>query len=170
MLTKGGKLLGVPYTTTASVLYRNLDVLAKAGIDTKTAPSTWAEWLDQMKAVKASGNFAVANQMVEWFQALNYYGGVPGTTFDLKDGVSTLNKAAMAKALTFLKSTQPYAAPVNSLRAGRDSISSPPASSASWCPAHGRFPRSRQQPRRQGLRFDSVPVPGETAGKSRRRL
>jgi ABC-type sugar transport system permease subunit len=68
ILSKNGKFFGVPYTTTASVVYRNLDVLQKAGIDPATPITDWQDWLAQMQKVKASGNYAVANQMVEWFQ------------------------------------------------------------------------------------------------------
>lgn len=162
VLTKNGKLLGVPYTTTASVLYRNLDVLKKAGVDTSKAPADWAEWLAQMKQVKDSGNFAIANQMIDWWHGLNYYGGVPGATFELKDGQSTLDKTAMTTALTFMKSTEPYLAPVNGFDQGELDLFTTNQSaflvSGAWT-----YPSLQAA---KGLNFDAVPVPGQTAAKT----
>ena len=165
LLKKDGKLLGIPYTTTASVLYRNLDVLKKAGVDTSKAPADWAEWLQQMKQVKDSGNFAMANQMIDWFHGLNFYGGVPGATFELKNGQSTLDKTAMTKALTFLKSTEPYLAPVNGFDQGEIDLFTTNqlafVVSGAWT-----YPTMEAAHKAQGLNYDAVPVPGMTAGKS----
>jgi multiple sugar transport system substrate-binding protein len=163
VLTKGGQLLGIPYTTTASVVYRNLNVLKSAGIDPADQPKDWGAWLAQMKKVKDSGNFAVANQLVEWFQVLNYYGGIPGATFELQDGKSTLDKDKLAKALTFMKQTQPFAAPVDSLQQGElDLFTTGKLAfliSGAWT-----YP-SLKAAEPQGLKFDSIAVPGETAEK-----
>ena len=163
VLTKGGKLLGIPYTTTASVVYRNLDVLKAAGIDPADQPKTWDEWLAQMKKVKDSGNFAIANQLVGWFNVTNYYGGVPGAVFELKDGVSTLEQDKLTKALTFMKATQPYAAPVDSLEQGElDLFTTNKMAflvSGAWT-----YP-SLVAAEANGLKFDSIAVPGETAAK-----
>ena len=163
VLTKDSELLGVPYTTTASVAYRNLDVLKAAGISPDAKPKDWDEWLAQMKKVKESGNYAVANQMVEWFQVLNYYGGVPGATFELQDGKSTLDKDKLAKALAFMKETQPYAAPVDSLQQGElDLFTTNKLAflvSGAWT-----YP-SLQAAEAHGLKFDSIAVPGETPEK-----
>ena len=163
VLTKDSELLGVPYTTTASVAYRNLDVLKAAGINPDAKPKDWDEWLAQMKKVKESGNYAVANQMVEWFQVLNYYGGVPGATFELQDSKSTLDKDKLAKALAFMKETQPYAAPVDSLQQGElDLFTTNKLAflvSGAWT-----YP-SLQAAEARGLKFDSIAVPGETPEK-----
>jgi multiple sugar transport system substrate-binding protein len=163
ILTKEGKLVGIPYTTTASVVYRNLKVLAAAHIDPSDQPANWQAWLEQMKKIYATGNYAVANQMVEWFQVLNYYGGVPGATFDLVDGKSTLDKDKLTKVLTFMKQMQPYAAPVDSLQQGElDLFTTNRLAflvSGAWT-----YP-SLKAAEAQGLTFDSIPVPGETAEK-----
>jgi multiple sugar transport system substrate-binding protein len=165
ILSKNDKILGIPYTTTASVVYRNLDVIRKAGIDPTTPVKDWQDWLTQMQKVKASGNYAVANQMVEWFQILNYYGGVPGTTFALKDGKSTLDAAALEKALTFMKATQPFAAPVDSLQQGElDLFTTNKLAfliSGAWT-----YPSLQAAQKATGLKFDSIAVPGETPEKS----
>jgi multiple sugar transport system substrate-binding protein len=163
VLTKDGKLLGIPYTTTASVVYRNLKVLEAAHIDSSDKPATWQAWLEQMKKVRASDNYAIANQMVEWFQALNYYGGIPGATFDLVNGKSTLDREKFTKALTFMKQMQPYFAPVDSLQQGElDLFTTNKLAflvSGAWT-----YP-SLKAAEAQGLKFDSIPVPGETAEK-----
>jgi multiple sugar transport system substrate-binding protein len=166
ILTKDGKLLGLPYTTTTAVVYRNLDVLKKAGIDPAQPVKTWADWLAQMQKVKDSGNYAVANQMVFWYEALSYYAGVPGTPqFEIADGKSNLDPVALTKALTFMKSTQPFAAPVDSLAQGETDLftSSKLAfmMSGAWM-----YPPILAASQTNGFKFDSIAVPGETAAKS----
>jgi multiple sugar transport system substrate-binding protein len=163
VLTKKGQLLGIPYTTTASVVYRNLTVLAAAHIDPSDQPTDWQAWLEQMKKIRATENYAIANQMVDWFQVLNYYGGISGATFDLVDGKSTLDKNKLTKALTFMKQMQPYSAPVDSLQQGElDLFTTNKLAflvSGAWT-----YP-SLKAAEAHGLKFDSIPVPGETAEK-----
>lgn len=45
----------LPFISYIPLVYRNLDVLKAAGVDTSKAPATIDEWLSQMAAVKASG-------------------------------------------------------------------------------------------------------------------
>ncbi|MEP7241515.1 MAG: extracellular solute-binding protein [Devosia sp.] len=166
ILTKGGKLLGIPYTTTTSVVYRNLDVLKKAGIDPAEPVKTWADWLAQMQKIKDSGDFAVANQMVFWYEALAYYGGVPGVkSFDIVDGKSNLDPAALTKALTFMKATEPFAAPVDSLAQGEtDLFTSNKLAfmmSGAWM-----YPVVEAASKANGFKYDSIGVPGESADKT----
>jgi multiple sugar transport system substrate-binding protein len=147
------------------VLYRNLDVLQKAGIDPATPVKNWQDWLAQMQKVKDSGNFASANQMVGWFQVLGYYGGVPGATFELQDGKSTLDPAALEKALTFMKATQPFAAPVDAFDQGElDLFTTNKLAfvvSGAWT-----YPSFQAAQKAQGLKFDSIAIPGETDQKT----
>ncbi|MCF3932094.1 ABC transporter substrate-binding protein [Acuticoccus sp. M5D2P5] len=57
-----GELYCLPYTGFGSLLFRNLTVLEKAGIDTTTPPATWDEWLDQMKTIKEAGFYGIPDQ------------------------------------------------------------------------------------------------------------
>ncbi len=45
----------LPFISYIPLVYRNLDVLAAAGVDTSKAPATIDEWISQMAAVKESG-------------------------------------------------------------------------------------------------------------------
>lgn len=45
----------LPFISYIPLIYRNLDVLAAADVDTSKAPATMDEWIEQMAAVKASG-------------------------------------------------------------------------------------------------------------------
>lgn len=45
----------LPFISYIPLVYRNLDVLEKAGVDTATPAATMDEWLAQMKAVQDSG-------------------------------------------------------------------------------------------------------------------
>lgn len=58
-MPKPEELYCLPYTGFGSLLFRNLTVLEKAGIDPTTPPATWAEWLAQMEKVKAAGMYAI---------------------------------------------------------------------------------------------------------------
>lgn len=139
--------------------------MKKAGIDPSSGIKDWADWLAQMQKIKAGGNFAVANQLVEWFQALNYYGGVPDATFEIVDGKSTLDPVKLTESLTFMKATQPFAAPVDSLQQGEIDLFTTGelafVVSGAWT-----FPTLQAAEAARGLKFDSVPVPGETANKT----
>ena len=53
---KEGELWGMPFTGYATFLYRNLNVLKAAGIDPAAPITDWTVWLEQMKAIKDSGN------------------------------------------------------------------------------------------------------------------
>jgi multiple sugar transport system substrate-binding protein len=166
ILTKGGKLLGLPYTTTTAVVYRNLDVLKKAGIDPAQPVKTWADWLAQMQKVKDSGNFAVANQMVFWYETLSYYAGVPGTaSFAIVDGKSNLDPAALTKALAFMKATQPFAAPVDSLAQGETDLFTS-NKLAFMMTGAWMYPPILAASQTNGFKFDSIGVPGESADKT----
>ena len=169
ILNKNGKILGVPYTTTASVVYRNLDVLKKGGVDVSAPIKDWQDWLAQMEKVKGSGNYALANQLVGWFQILNFYGGVPGDTFEVKDGTSTLDKGALEKALTFMKATQAYAAPVSAFdQAEIDLFTSNKLAfviSGAWT-----YPTMQAAAKANGLKFELGPGSRRDGRQVRRRL
>lgn len=54
-----GQTLSFPYTKSVLVMYYNLRVMDKAGLD--TPPATWDEFLDQCRKIKAAtGSYAVA--------------------------------------------------------------------------------------------------------------
>lgn len=52
---QNGEYYGVPYTWGAVGLWFNKDLFTKAGLDPANPPKTWAEFLDAVKALKASG-------------------------------------------------------------------------------------------------------------------
>src|SRR5205085_2490679 len=49
LLNRDGKTWGLPYTTFATIVYRNLTVLEKAGIDAAAGIKDWNDWLAQAK-------------------------------------------------------------------------------------------------------------------------
>ncbi len=51
-----GRICAVPYGISTPVLYYNKAILAKAGLDLKNPPKTWAELLTLAKAAQAKGN------------------------------------------------------------------------------------------------------------------
>lgn len=70
------ELYCLPYTGYGTLLFRNLDVLEAAGVDTSTPPATWAEWLEQMQAVSDAGYFAIPDQTLIFNSVAEMYGMV----------------------------------------------------------------------------------------------
>lgn len=59
---KPDEMYCIPYTGFGSLLFRNLTVLEKAGIDTSKAPANWDEWFAQMQKIKEAGFYAMPDE------------------------------------------------------------------------------------------------------------
>ena len=165
-LGQNGHTWGVPYTSYSTVLYRNLAVLQAAGIDPAAGVKDWSDWLDQMKKVKESGGFGLANPFATYWEALSYYGGVPNASFALtKSGTSsTLSAPSLAKALSFMTATQQYGSPVaTGDQAETDLFTS---NKLAYIVSGPWLDPSLQQAAAKGLKYDQIPVPGEAAGQT----
>ena len=56
------------------MLFRNLDVLQEAGIDPEDVPTTWTQWLEQMRAVSDAGKYAIPDQTLVFNSIAEMYG------------------------------------------------------------------------------------------------
>lgn len=72
---KANEMWGMPFTGYATFLYRNLTVLKAAGIDPAAPITDWTVWLDQMKAIKDSGNLGMGSFYNDWWDFTNIYSG-----------------------------------------------------------------------------------------------
>jgi len=93
----------LPYTGFGEILFRNLTVLQEAGIDTTNPPKDWAEWLDQMKKVKAAGKFAMPDQTQVFNSVASTY-AVVGPDSDW--GIDFATKKTLVKQESYAKALQ----------------------------------------------------------------
>jgi multiple sugar transport system substrate-binding protein len=164
VLTKDGQILGVPFTAYASILYRNLTVLKKAGIDPSAGIKDWADWLAQSKKIKDSGLLASAKYLDFPWAHLNFYGGVKDSQFGLSpDGKSlTMNVSNYAAALEFMRNLQAYSSDVSFAdQAATDLFTT----NKMGFFVSGPFadPAFEQAKKEKGLEYDYILIPGQTA-------
>lgn len=96
------ELYCLPYTGYGSLLFRNLDLLEKAGIDTSTPPATWAEWLEQMQKVAETGAFAIPDQTLIFNSVAEMYaiaGDNSNWGIDWETRTTRIDPAVMAEVL-----------------------------------------------------------------------
>lgn len=91
-MKQGDTVWGLPMTGWATVLYRNLDTLEAAGIDTAEGPADWDEWLDQMQKVRDAGFDAMNDFSVDGWAVYNFLGGVDGVRNAVVDGQTSFTK------------------------------------------------------------------------------
>jgi multiple sugar transport system substrate-binding protein len=164
VLTQGKQILGIPFTAYASILYRNLTVLKKAGIDPAAGIKDWADWLAQSKKIKDSGFFASAKYLDFPWGHLSFYGGVKGAQLGLSsDGKSlTMDVAKYADALEFMKEFQSYSSDVSFAdQAGTDLFTT--NKMAFFVSGPFADPSFEQAKKEKGLQYDYILIPGQTA-------
>ncbi len=164
ILTKDKQVLGVPFTAYASILYRNLTVLRKAGIDPAVGIKDWADWLAQSKKIKDSGFFASAKYLDFPWGHLSFYGGVKGAQLGLSpDGKSlTMDVSKYADALGFMKDFQSYSSDVSFAdQAATDLFTT--NKMAFMVTGPFADPSFEQAKKEKGLEYDYILIPGQTA-------
>jgi multiple sugar transport system substrate-binding protein len=164
ILTKGKQVLGVPFTAYASILYRNLTVLRKAGIDPAVGIKDWADWLAQSKKIKDSGFFASAKYLDFPWGHLSFYGGVKGAQLGLSpDGKSlTMDVSKYADALAFMKDFQSFSSDVSFAdQAATDLFTT--NKMAFMVTGPFADPSFEQAKKEKGLEYDYILIPGQTA-------
>jgi multiple sugar transport system substrate-binding protein len=164
VMTTDEAVWGVPFTSYATVLYRNLDVLGEAGVDTSDPPADWAEWADQIATVTEAGRYGLPDYTFGPWQFMSIYGGTPDATFALADdGTSTtLDEENLTTALAFLQSIQPSVAPIDPIdQAATDLFVTNELAflvQGPWLD-----PTLREV---DGLNYDAVPMPGVSADQT----
>ena len=101
----------LPFISYIPLIYRNLDVLAAAGIDTSKAPATMDEFLAQLDQVKASGTDATTSWSAGGYfcpgaiVALDADNLTPG----IENGETTLQAEQFVRALETVAKIDTYA-------------------------------------------------------------
>ena len=155
-MPKPDELYCLPYTGFGSLLFRNLTVLEKAGIDTTKPPATWDEWFAQMKKVKDAGMFAIPDETLVFNSIAEIYatsGGTDSWGFDWanrktedRSGDDDQGAAEIRRHEAARQRYQPQ-------RPGRRRICSYRTSSPSTRSAHGSIRPTRRRPS-HGLKYD----------------
>jgi len=167
-MPKPDALYCLPYTGFGSLLFRNLTVLQKAGIDTSKQPVTWDEWLGQMKKVKQAGMFAIPDETLVFNSIAEIYatsGGNASWGFDWANRKTRIEPATMAKVLQKFVDM----GPVNSGTSRNDQatkdlfISNQLAfhTVGPWV-----NPTYEEAAKTSGLKYDFVLIPGDQPGKT----
>ncbi len=160
-----GKVYGLPFSAYGIILYRNLKVLKKAGIDPAAGIKDWDDFASQLDKVSKAGLKGLGKILgSDWCQ-LHYYGGVPGTSKKriAPDGKSTELKAdAYATLFDYALKIKPYG--IGSWQfdtATNDLFNTDQLAFISMGP--WLAPTLEEAKAKSGLDFDAVEVPGKTA-------
>jgi multiple sugar transport system substrate-binding protein len=160
-----GKVLGLPFSAYASILFRNLKVLKKAGIDPSAGVKDWADFADQLKKVSALGMKATGKILGNDWCQMHFYGGAPGATKRTiaPDGKSTELKAdAYASLFDYLLTIKQYSAGSFMFdTATADLFKTDQLGFVSMGP--WLSPDLEAAKAKSGLEYDAVEIPGQTA-------
>ena len=167
-MPKPDELYCLPYTGFGSLLFRNLTVLEKAGIDTTTPPATWDEWFAQMQKVKEAGMYAIPDETLV-FNSIGEIYATSGSSqtwgFNWDNHTTRVDEATMTKVLQKFVDM----APLNTGTSRNDQatkdlfISNQLAfhTIGPWV-----NPTYEEAAKSSGLKYDFVLIPGDTAGKT----
>lgn len=163
--TPEGKVYGLPFSAYAAILFRNLTVLKKAGIDTTTPPKDWTEFADQLDKVTKAGFKGTGKILGSDWTQMHFYGGVPGTSKKTisDDGKTTELKADAYQALfEYLVKIKPYTiASFESDTATSDLFSTNQLAFVTMGP--WLAPTLDAVKSKNGFDYDVVEIPGQTA-------
>lgn len=157
----------IPYTGYGSLLFRNLTVLEKAGIDTTNAPADWAEWLDQMKKVKDAGMFAMPDQTLIFNSIAEMYatsGDVSTWGIDWDAKKTRIDPAVMTKVLEKFVEMKPFNSGTSrNDQATKDLFITNQLAFHTIGPWVN--PTYQEAATNSGLKYDFVLIPGDDAAK-----
>lgn len=162
-LNVDGKVWGIPMTAYDTILYRNLTVLKKAGIDPSAGIKDWADWIEQMKAVKKAGFEVIPNYAIDGWATMSYLGGVDGVVNGLKDGKTTITDTQMATCFKMMKDVSQFGTKVGAFdQPATDLFVGNKMGFFMMGPwADPNFAKAKADGK---LDYDFVPIPGEKAG------
>jgi multiple sugar transport system substrate-binding protein len=161
------ELYCLPYTGYGSLLFRNLTVLEKAGIDASTPPATWDEWLDQMKKIKEAGFYAIPDQTLVFNSIAEMYAIVGDNSswgIDWETRTTKIDAETMSKVLQMFVDLDPLTSGTSrNDQATRDLFISDQLAFHTIGPWVN--PTYTQAAEAGGLKYDFVLLPGIEEGK-----
>jgi len=167
-MAKPGELYCLPYTGFGSLLFRNLTVLQKAGIDTSKPPATWDEWLEQMKKVKQAGMYAIPDETLIFNSIAEIYatsGNTKSWGFNWDNHTTRIDPKIMAKVLgKFVDMVPLNSGTSRNDQATKDLFISNQLAFHTVGPWVN--PTYEQAAKNSGLKYDFVLIPGDEPGKT----
>jgi multiple sugar transport system substrate-binding protein len=164
---QNGKVYGLPFSAYAVILFRNLKVLKKAGIDPAAGVKDWADFASQIEKISKTGVKGYGKVLGAAWSQMHLYGGVPGTAKKTvnDDGKSTALKAdAFAQLWDFALKIKPFSAgTVMDDSATHDLFMSDQLGFVSMGP--WLAPTLEAAKAKSGLEYDIIEVPGQTANQ-----
>ncbi|MFV0244518.1 MAG: extracellular solute-binding protein [Qingshengfaniella sp.] len=101
----------LPYTGYGSFMYRNLHVLAEAGIDPAAPITHWSVWMDQIRQIGETGKSAIPDEAQVWPSVAEIYSGIANDDewgADFANDVTRINPEKFAQAGQLLLDMAPY--------------------------------------------------------------
>lgn len=158
----------IPYTGFGTFMFRNLDVLKAAGIDPNAPIKDWADWLQQMRKIKAAGKFAIPDETQTWQSVVEIYSGVAGPNdwgVDFATKKTKADQQKLALALKMFKDMKPYTSGTSrNDQATKDLFISNQLAFHIVGPWVN--PTYEQASKQSGLKYDYVLVPGISVGQN----
>lgn len=108
LATYKGRIYALPFTAEASVLFYNVTLFRRAGLDPKRPPRTWEDVEDYARKIRALGGdyygyvFAGASAGYNAFTFMPYIWASGGDVLNSK-GVPTFDSPVITQALTFYR-------------------------------------------------------------------
>jgi len=101
VVTRDGKVYGVPGDLTVMMMYYRTDLLKEAGID--KIPSTWDELTTAITKLQAKGSKGMASSWgnTSWLGWYGFLYGAGGSLYDAQCTKSTINSAEAVKSLQY---------------------------------------------------------------------
>ena len=162
------ELYCLPYTGFGSLLYRNLTVLEKAGIDASVPPASWADWYAQMQAVKAAGLYAIPDETLVFNSIAEIYATTGSTEtwgFDWENRKTRIDPAIMTKVLQkFVDMKDMNTGTSRNDQATKDLFISDQLAFHTVGPWVN--PTYAEAAKASGLKYDFVLIPGDEPGKT----
>lgn len=167
-MPKPDELYCLPYTGFGSLLFRNLTVLEKAGIDPATPPATWDEWFAQMQKVKDAGMYAIPDETLVFNSIAEIYatsGDSSSWGFNWADDTTKIDPAIMQTVLQkFVDMVPLNSGTSRNDQATKDLFISNQLAFMTTGPWVN--PTFAEAAKTSGLNYDFVTIPGDTAGKT----
>lgn len=167
-MPSAAELYCLPYTGFGSLLFRNLTVLEKAGVDTTTPPATWSEWFEQMKKVKEAGFYAIPDETLVFNSIAEIYatsGDSSTWGFNWDDHTTRITPEVMTQVLQKFVDMVPLSSGTS-----RNDQSTKDLFISDQLAFHTIGPWVNQTyldaAEANGLKYDFVLIPGDTAGKT----
>jgi multiple sugar transport system substrate-binding protein len=163
---QNGKVYGLPFSAYSAILFRNLTVLKKVGIDTTNPPKDWAEFATQLDTITKAGMKGTGKILGSDWTQMHFYGSIPGTSKRTiaPDGKSTeLQAPAYQTLFEYLVKLKPYVVASNEAdTATSDLFSTNQLAYVTMGP--WLAPTLDAVNGKNGFAYDVVEIPGNTAG------